>query len=67
MSDSDNTKENKPPTLKQNPVAQSPVLVRFNKSWTLYNAGETAGFPAEKANWLIKHKIASHVKQAEES
>lgn len=34
------------------------VIVTFSEQWALYSAGETAGFPADKAAWLISRKIA---------
>lgn len=40
------------------PVDTKPVLVKFVKPWGIYNAGETAGFPADKAAWLIEKKQA---------
>ena len=34
------------------------VVVKFSEHWALYLTGETAGFPADKAEWLINRKIA---------
>lgn len=34
------------------------VIVAFSEHWALYSAGEKAGFPADKAEWLINRKIA---------
>ncbi len=35
-----------------------PVKVKFEKSYSLYNKGEVATFPAAKADWLVTKKIA---------
>ena len=45
------------PATKPAPDSK-PVAVKFEKSWGLYNKGETAGFTPEKAEWLIAQKLA---------
>lgn len=40
------------------PTSSTLVLVKFEKSWSVYNQGETAGFASDKADWLLKKKIA---------
>lgn len=37
---------------------QKPVTVIFEKSWSIYNRGEKATFPAERADWMVSVKIA---------
>lgn len=34
------------------------VKVKFQKSWSIYNKGEDAGFPQQKADWLVSKKLA---------
>lgn len=40
------------------PASNALVLVKFEKSWSVYNKGETAGFASDKADWLLAKKIA---------
>jgi hypothetical protein len=40
------------------PVVDAIVRVTFTEQWALYGKGETAGFPADKAAWLIKQNVA---------
>lgn len=40
------------------PASSMLVLVQFEKSWSVYNKGETAGFAPDKADWLLKKKMA---------
>lgn len=36
-------------------------VVKFRKGWRGYNTGESAGFPADQADILIKNEIADDV------
>ena len=42
-------------------TAPAPTVVRFCKPFRLYTGGETAGFPAAEAQWLIDNGLAAAV------